>query len=268
VRRAASLHRVARLKREALDLLGSEGRALGDRASLDAKFSSALERLWVAFQPIVLWSKKSVFGYEALVRSEEPSLMRPGDLFDAAERLDRLDDLGRAVRSRVAATMRETPDVLFFVNVHPVDLNDFELYSPSSPLAAVADRVIFEITERSSLYGISGVGARMETLRAMGYRIAIDDLGAGYAGLNSFALLEPEFVKLDMGLVRGVDGSTRRRSVIRAMLQLCSGELGMQVICEGVETPAEREVLSQEGGDLFQGFLFAKPGRPFPVPVF
>jgi EAL domain-containing protein (putative c-di-GMP-specific phosphodiesterase class I) len=113
---------------------------------------------------------------------------------------------------------------------------------------------------------VQGLAAKVETLRKLGYRIAVDDLGAGYAGLASFSQLEPEFVKLDMSLVRGVDASTRKQSIIRAMTTLCSRDLSIQVVSEGVETAGERDALVLEGGDLLQGYLFAKPARGFPVP--
>jgi EAL domain-containing protein (putative c-di-GMP-specific phosphodiesterase class I) len=88
-------------------------------------------------------------------------------------------------------------------------------------------------------------------------------MGAGYAGLTSFALLEPEVVKLDMSLVRDVHQSPTKQKVIRSMTSLCK-ELGMLVVAEGVETPAERDMLIELDCDLLQGFLFARPGRPFP----
>jgi EAL domain-containing protein (putative c-di-GMP-specific phosphodiesterase class I) len=155
---------------------------------------------------------------------------------------------------------------MLFVNLHAADLNDFELLSPTSPLTAIASRVVLEITERASLHGVNALGTTIEKLRELGFAIAVDDLGAGYAGLSSFAQLEPEFVKLDMSLVRGVDASTSKRSVVRAMIQLCTKDLGIRVVCEGVETPQERDVLALEGADLLQGYLFAKPSRGFPAP--
>jgi EAL domain-containing protein (putative c-di-GMP-specific phosphodiesterase class I) len=267
VRRAASMHQMAKLKREALELMGMEGRQLGDRASLEARFESALQQVWMAYQPIVKWRDRAVVAYEALVRSGEPSLRGPVDLFDAAERLGRVHDLGRRIRERVGSDAPATPgDALTFVNLHPVDLNDAELFSPSSPLAAIAHRVVFEITERASLREVHGLASKIGRLRELGFRIAVDDLGAGYAGLSSFAQLDPEFVKLDMSLVRGVDASARKRSVVRAMTNLCRNELRIQVVSEGVETPEEREVLNQEGCELLQGYLFAKPDRGFPAP--
>ena len=119
--------------------------------------------------------------------------------------------------------------------------------SPESPLSKIASRVVLEITERCSLDGVAGLAAKLAAMRGLGFRLAVDDLGAGYAGLSSFATLEPEFVKLDMSLIRGVDASPKKRSVVSAMIRLCTQELGMQVISEGIETSAERDALAAEG---------------------
>jgi EAL domain-containing protein (putative c-di-GMP-specific phosphodiesterase class I)/CheY-like chemotaxis protein len=265
--RAVSLRRMAKLKRDSIGLIGSEGKQLGDHASLDARFANALDLLWMAYQPIVHWPRRAVFAYEALVRSTEPSLMSPVDLFDAAERLGRLQDLGRRIRDRVARSAPETPPgALLFVNLHPPDLDDPELFARSSPLVGMAARVVLEITERASLHGVTGLAAKIGRLRELGFRIAIDDLGAGYAGLSSFTQLEPEFVKLDMSLIRGLDASPKKRSVVQAMARLCANELSIQVICEGVETLEERDALALDGCELMQGYLFARPGRGFPAP--
>lgn len=267
VRRAVQMHKLARLKRQALELVGSEGRQLGDRASLDARFSSALEQLYMLYQPIVRYSERSVFAYEALLRSREPSLSGPMELLDAAERLGRLYELGRLVRRSVERSAPSAPQpALLFVNLHSADLNDPDLVSKTSPLAQIADRVVLEITERSSLHGVPDLASKVAKLRNMGFRLAVDDLGAGYAGLSSFAQLEPEFVKLDMSLVRGLDASIKKRSVVRAMAKLCNEELTIQVVSEGVETLGERDALAQEGCDLLQGYLFAKPGSDFSAP--
>jgi EAL domain-containing protein (putative c-di-GMP-specific phosphodiesterase class I) len=207
-----------------------------------------------------------VFGYEALVRSRESTLPTPGDLFDAAERLDRVYDIGRAVRARVAMQCESAPaGARLFVNLHPEDLADDELLLPTSPLSRVAERVVLEITERAALDKVHDVRGRVGRLRKMGFRIAIDDLGAGYAGLTSFAQLEPEVVKLDMSLIRGVDADATRAKLVRSMTALCK-ELDMQVISEGIETVAERDTIAEIGCDLLQGYLFAKPGDGFATP--
>jgi|GEM_PF-1053420 EAL domain-containing protein (putative c-di-GMP-specific phosphodiesterase class I)/CheY-like chemotaxis protein len=269
VRRAVELHKMATLKRQALDIAGSTSHHLGDRASLEVHFDRALDRLWLAFQPIVSWRQETVFGYEALVRSDEPTLARPFDLFTAAERLGRLHDLGRAIRQRVARSAPDAPaSCKLFVNVHSSDLDDVDLISPSAPLTPMASSIVLEITERSSLEPVDGLGPRLEKLRRLGFQIALDDLGAGYAGVSSFSQVEPEIVKLDMSLVRGIDTSSRKRSVVRSMLDLAGRDLAMVVICEGVETEAERDTLAALGADLLQGYLFAKPAREFVAPKF
>ena len=267
VKNAVRLHRLAQLKREALDAIGAEGKSLGDRVALETRFDSALGRISMEFQPIVDWPKRRVFGYEALLRSTEPALASPADLLDAAERLGRIHDLGRAVRLEVARASSRAPDgAALFVNLHGLDLDDQELYSATAPLVMCAGRVVLEITERWPLDGIKGLARRISRLRELGFRIALDDLGAGYAGLTTFTQLEPDFVKLDRALVSGVDGSTRKRSVVRSMLRLCGDELGIQVVGEGVETEDERDALGLDGCELLQGYLFARPGRQFPAP--
>ena len=126
--------------------------------------------------------------------------------------------------------------------------------------------MVLEITERWPLDGVKGLKRRIGRLRQLGFRIALDDLGAGYAGLTTFTQLEPDFVKLDRALVTGLDASNRKRSVVRSMLRLCGDELGIQVVGEGVETIGERDALGRDGCALLQGFLFARPGRQFPEP--
>lgn len=266
VERAARVHRLAKVRREAMLVRELEGKPIGDRAGLEARFASALEKMWVAAQPIVTWSGRQIFAYETLLRTDEPSLRSPLDFFDAAERLGRAPELGRIIRQRVAKQMKDTKaDV--FVNLHPSDLEDPELYAEDGALTPYAKQVVLEITERAALDRIHELQQRVTRLRALGYRIAIDDLGAGYAGLTSFAQLEPEVVKVDMSLVRGIDSSAVKQKLVRSIIALCT-ELGIHLIAEGIETPAERDTLVTLGGDLCQGYLFARPDRGFPTPKF
>jgi len=234
------------------------------RAELSGRFDNALDRLWMAFQPIVCWSERRVHAFEALVRTDEPTLARPDNLFNAAEQLHRVQELGRTIRRAVAQAAVNAPaEALIFVNLHASDLMDEELYDVGAPLACFAERIVFEITERASLEKIKDIQERMVELRKRGYRIAVDDLGAGYAGLSSLASLQPEVVKLDMSLVRGVDQQPIKQRLV-ASLQTLGGPLGIRVVAEGVETAAERDTLVSIGCDLFQGYLFAKPARAFP----
>jgi EAL domain-containing protein (putative c-di-GMP-specific phosphodiesterase class I) len=263
VTRAVRLHQMAKIKREALEMFRLEGKHLGDRAGLEARLANAMETLWIAYQPIVSWSRQAAFAYEALVRNEEPTLRSPPDLFEAAERLGRLQDLGRTVRDRVAATLDAKPtDGLLFVNLHALELDDDSLFAPESPLSRHASKVVLEVTERAPLERIRDVTSRVAQLRQLGYRIAVDDLGAGYAGLTSFAHLEPEVVKVDMSLIRGIDRSPMKQKLLGSIVSLCR-DLNIEMIAEGIETEAERDALVGLGGDLCQGYLFARPDKPW-----
>jgi EAL domain-containing protein (putative c-di-GMP-specific phosphodiesterase class I) len=263
VERASRLYGLTQTKREAVGLFATESEA-PDAPAADASFERALDAIWIAFQPIVRVSDHSIFGYEALLRSEEPSLTEPEPILRAAERLGALSRLGRTIRNRAAEPMSDAHGSnTLFVNLHPQDLLDPDLHDEQSALARISHRVVLEITERASISDIDNVHGRIRDLRDLGFRIAVDDLGAGYAGLNSFALLEPEFVKLDMTLIRDVDRVTVKQKLVRSMTSLCK-DMGMLVVAEGIETRAERDTLVDLGCDLFQGYLFARPGRPFP----
>lgn len=262
VLRAVAAGSAARREREGPAPTPPPG-TLGSPVDLDA----SLARLWVAFQPIVSWSRRAVIGYEALARSDGP-LASPGLLLAAAEGARRVRDLGRVVRARVAeATAAAPPDALVFVNLHASDLEDEALYDAAAPLTAHAGRVVLEITERAALEDVKELPGRLAALRRLGFRVAVDDLGAGYAGLASFPALQPEVVKVDMALVRGVDQSALQQRVIRSVVDL-GRELRMTVVCEGIETAAERDALARLGCDVFQGYLFGRPVRGFAPAAF
>jgi len=264
VARAARLRHLAVAKRMAMDALGSLLPRAGDKAGLEASFDSALTHLWMAYQPIIRASDRGLHGYEALMRSKESSLPHPGAILDAAERLGRIHDVGRRVRGIVAAPVASMPaDAFLFVNLHAADLGDETLFDPQSPLARIASRVVLELTERATLEGVDGAERRVAQLREMGFQIAIDDLGAGYAGLTSFALLEPQVVKLDMTLVRDVDKLPTKAKLIQSVCSVCR-DLGVTVVAEGIETRTERDRLIELGCDMLQGYLHARPGPAFP----
>ena len=264
VERAARLRRLANMKREAMAVLGRGAEPPGDLAGAGVALDHALETLWIAFQPIVDVERRRVLAYEALMRSESAVLPHPGAILEAAERLDRLRDVGRRVRDVVAAQMAAAPDDrMIFMNLHARDLLDPMLAAHDSALSRFAHRVVLEITERDALDLVKDITGRLSVLRYMGYRIAVDDLGAGYAGLTSFARLEPEFVKLDMSLVRGVHTSEIRQKLVGSMVSVCK-ELQMSIIAEGVEEASELHALRRLGCELVQGYLFARPARGFP----
>jgi EAL domain-containing protein (putative c-di-GMP-specific phosphodiesterase class I) len=264
VGRAAKLSRIAEVKREAFAYFATVDKLAGARAVLEDQLRNAIDTLWMAYQPIVDYRTRRVIAFEALVRTAEPTTRDPGALFTLAEQLGSVRAVGRAIRASVARTLAQNPPpVDVYVNLHPSDLLDDELFTSVDPLSAFAGRIVLEITERHALDQSEGIPARAGRLRTLGYRIAIDDLGAGYAGLGYFALLSPEVVKIDMALVRDIDGEPIKQKLVGSLITLCK-ELGMVVVAEGVETARERDTIVGLGCDVLQGYLFARPGAPYP----
>lgn len=266
VNRAALLSELARLKREAFALQQSNI-PVHDHDQLNATFTRALERLHLVYQPIISLRERCTIGFEALVRSGEPAMRTASTLLDAAGLLGRQEELSRTIYAQIARDASSIRDgLLIFVNVHPHDLLEPSLHGRGSPLAVHAKRIVLEVTERASLDHLGDITPFVAGLRGLGYRLAVDDLGTGYAGLMSFTHLTPEFVKLDRSLVAGIHRHPTKQRVVGAMYQLCA-DLGMQVISEGVETVEERDALVALGADLLQGYLFARPSEEVSEPI-
>lgn len=267
VERAVNVAAIARLKRTCAEEFGSGSFYVGDRASIELKLNRALRSLWMAYQPIVQASSGALFAHEALLRCDEPLLLTPAAILKAAEKVRRLHDVGRAIRELVAVEAAQAPDeLLTFVNLHTEDLMDPALYLPNAPLSRVARRIVLEFTDRASLESVSDVVARIARLRALGFRIAIDDLGVSQADPNTFAQLEPEFVKLDMSIIRAVDRDPGKKKIVQSMVRACHN-IGKVIIAEGVETAGERDTLLTVGCDLLQGYLFGRPEPREALPV-
>lgn len=231
---------------------------------LKRAFSRGLDSLFIVVQPVLAVSSRTIFAYEALLRTDDPVFPDASAFLEAAERLACVRELERRIFVRLGELLPAMPEaVTLLVNLHPQTLAEPELCTELAPLVPFAPRVIFEITERSSLHDIGGAREQVDRLRQLGFRIAVDDLGAGYAGLTSIALLQPDFVKIDMELVRGVEASATRAILIASVVALCE-RLGIRVIAEGVETAAEQARLVELGCDLLQGYHIAKPGKPLP----
>ncbi|HEY3804256.1 MAG TPA: EAL domain-containing protein [Kofleriaceae bacterium] len=263
VRQAARARALARIRREAVQLAGGDSGA-ADLAGLEVRFEHALEHLWMDFQPIVDARTSELYGVEALVRSAEPSIPNPGALLETAEQLRRLPTLGRRIRNLSGQALFARTDIpMLFVNLHPSDLLDVHLIDGDAPLTRIASRVVLEVTERESLVASPLLVERVRRLRELGFRLAIDDIGAGYSGLTSFADLMPEIVKIDMSLVRSIHSSAVKQRTVAALCTLCH-ETGTLVVGEGVETTAERDCLVELGCDLLQGYLIARPARELP----
>jgi EAL domain-containing protein (putative c-di-GMP-specific phosphodiesterase class I) len=228
-----------------------------DGAALDFAFS-------MAFQPIVDLETGRPFAYEALVRGP------CGE--GAAEVLAKVTSENRyafdqqcrvkAIKTAVEAGILEGGARLS-INFLPN-----AVYSPKACIqltlktAAAAgfptDRLLFEFTEQEEMADPAHVAEIVRTYQAMGFGTALDDFGAGHAGLGLLARFQPDYIKLDMELIRGIDASLPRRIIVEGIVRMCHA-LGIVLIAEGVETPAELEALSALGIRYFQGFLLARP---------
>jgi EAL domain-containing protein (putative c-di-GMP-specific phosphodiesterase class I) len=254
---AVRLGRLARWRRDALALTRPSSQFIGDRATMELAFDEALSGLWLAAQPIVGARDGRIFGVELLARSVSTRFTSVTMLVEAAEKLGKVIGFGRQVR-RIAADAEVSKDQAVFINLHSLELDDEELYSEKNPLRGIGSRVVFEITERHSIDQVKNLKEKVALLRELGFWIAVDDMGAGYAGLNSFAALRPDIVKLDMAIVRGIDSDPYRRTLVRSMTAMCR-DFGIPLVAEGVETEAEKAVLVDLGCDFLQGFLCGRP---------
>jgi EAL domain-containing protein (putative c-di-GMP-specific phosphodiesterase class I)/CheY-like chemotaxis protein len=253
---ALGLARLASVRRQAMAELGGS-RLMADRAGLETALTRAQAGMWMAYQPVIWAQTGKLFGHEALLRTTDPELASATAFLDVAERLDRIPELGRLIRQRIAQNLAALPEAVL-VNVHPLELMDPELGEGPDALSPFADRVVLEVTERASLEGLGDLRERSRQLRARRFRLAVDDLGAGYAALASFASLQPDLVKIDISLVHGLDQHPTKRKLVTSVVELCR-DLGILVVAEGVETNAERDVLLQVGCDLLQGHLLGRP---------
>ena len=217
--------------------------------------------LSMAFQPIINLPQRQVFAHEALVRGADGS--------SAGSLLEQLNDENRyhfdqqcrikAVEWGAALAL----PALLSINFMPNAVYQAETCIRATLEAArrydfPLERIIFEVTEQEQVLDLDHLIGILRAYRKQGFRTAIDDFGAGYAGLNLLADFQPDLIKLDMELVRGIDQDSVRQVLVDGVLAICR-RLGIRVIAEGIETPGELEALSGMGVELFQGYLFAKP---------
>ena len=264
VEHARTLGTLMKAKRDALALGTRTEGTIVRRSGLDVTLARALAATRIATQPIVDPRQWHVFAQEVVVGSDEPMMATSAQLFEAAERLGRLRELGRAVRS-LAAESPATDGAKLFVRLHASDLTDEDLYSPSAPLSKIAKRVVLEVAEGAPLEDIPDLGVRVAKLRAIGFQLCIDDFGTAHAGLTRFMHLAPCFAKLSSLLVRGIHADGPRMEIVRS-IGACCARLRIGLIAPGVDDTADRDALAALGCHLQQGSLFGSPTRAFAAP--
>lgn len=250
---------------EKLTDLHVRARRQAEDTSFSSEIAQILERgeIRTMFQAIVGATDHQILGYEALSRGPAGHRWeRPDLLLEAAQRggMSSMVQWEMQRLARVRATERLTStDRLLFINAPDMR------FWPEAPLDDEHERalwpwnrVVSEVSERSPIANLPAVWETRDRGRARGIRFALDDVGAGYAGLASLALLAPEFVKVDMALIRDCHLDPAKQAVIAALVQYAR-QAGAAVIAEGVETVDESRVVCDLGVDLLQGFLFARP---------
>jgi len=264
VRGAIDEGRISQIRRKLLASRYGGNEFIDDLHETERIFERALSSLCMVYQPIVRAEDHSVYGYEALLRCHEPKLSSPLKFLAVAEILDRVEDVGRAVRASVASTMLCHTEQLetIFINLHPCELNAGLLVHHEDALLPLAPRVVLEVTERASLQSGQRLTSELKKLRDLGYRIAVDDLGEGYAGLASLVSVRPDIVKIDMSLVRNLHLAPLQIDIVDAIIDMAH-RAGITVVGEGVEIKEERDILVGLGCDLLQGYFVGEPAEPF-----
>ncbi len=228
------------------------------------------EKIRTVYQPIVSLRTGDIKGYEALSRGPESTIYEyPAQLFSAADRYNCLLELEELCNSlAVANAVAGLGNNYLFLNINPLVLNTLNYHQ--GHIQQVLRRhgidfskVVLELTERSEIENYANLREALRYYRNQGFLIAIDDAGAGYSSLQAIAELSPEFVKMDMSLVRNIDKIPIKRAMMETFVDFCS-KINAHIIAEGIETIEELEVLSNSGCDFGQGFFLACPGSIVP----
>lgn len=215
----------------------------------------------MAFQPIIDYRKKKIFAQEALARGlNRESAGEVISKVDSAN-MYKFDQTCRVKAVRLASELNI--DSYLSINFLPN-----AVYRPENCLRTTIkaatdynfplEKIIFEITEGEKVSSNNHLKNIVEEYRKQGLKTAIDDFGAGYSGLNLLAIFQPDFLKLDMELIRNIDSDRIRQIIVKGIVHVAE-DLGITVIAEGIETRDELATLEDFGIDLFQGYYFAKP---------
>jgi EAL domain-containing protein (putative c-di-GMP-specific phosphodiesterase class I) len=219
--------------------------------------------LCAVYQPIVELATGEVIGVEALARFAHEPIRTPDKWFAEAKALGFAERFELAAVERALAVVEDVPAGWFVsVNVSPDTAGTDDLAALLA--AAPAERVVLELTEHDEIADYESLRQSLDRLRARGVRIAVDDAGAGYAGLQHILRLTPEILKLDLQLIRGIDRDIARRALARCLVDF-AGEIGAAVLAEGISSLAELDVLRAVGVPLGQGYYLGRPAADLPA---
>ena len=218
--------------------------------------------LRAVFQPVIDLSSRLLVGVEALARFDSEPQWTPDRWFTEASDLGVGVELElMAVKTALAGLDELPPDTYLAINASPATVMSGRLMDVVS--AVPGKRLVLELTEEASVANYEALASALEELRARGIRLALDDAGAGYAGLQRILRLAPDIIKLDLGLTRNIESDRARRALVSALVAF-AGEMGATITAEGIESSAALAVLKELGVDCGQGFHLARPG-PLPL---
>lgn len=229
------------------------------------------EQIRIVYQPLVDLAAQRVIGYEALTRLTNGQFSRPDLLFKVAHENGALWALERLCRRRALENLPPLDsDQKLFLNIEPDSFHDPELarrpfYEHLEAAGMRPDQLVLELTEHAAVSDFSEMRRVLKTIRKLGFHLAMDDVGSGYAGLQAIAEIKPDYLKVDMTLVRNLHRDRIKRELIETIRRF-SDTTGTILVAEGVETLEELDSLARAGVRCAQGFLFARPGLPPDVP--
>jgi EAL domain-containing protein (putative c-di-GMP-specific phosphodiesterase class I) len=222
---------------------------------------AAARELYVAFQPIVNFQRREIFGYEALLRCKSETKAHAVQIIQEAIAAGTWGQIGRELREMA---VRGCPRTALFLNLHPSEFNEGWLVRPDDAMFYHDEPVYLEITESVPLSHFKHCHGVLREIRGRGILLAIDDLGAGYSNLKYIADLNPEVVKVDRQLIANLRSESRTQKLVAALVKLCDS-MNAKVVAEGIETPEELSAVIDTGAHYGQGFLFARPASPAPA---
>ncbi|MBI1869904.1 MAG: EAL domain-containing protein [Chlamydiae bacterium] len=258
---------IGRAIREAIDFAAEQ------RFSKVPHLASELKKLidngemTTVFQPVIYLASKTILGYEALARGPE------GTVFKDPETIFRIASQGRfLMKAERLAKISAMESAYLIPNQYKIFLNiesellirPDEIFKMLREVGCTSGRIVFEITERKAVKDFEQLQTMIKLMKEEGYQFAIDDAGSGYASMESIAILDPHYIKIDQSIIRGIESNHVKQDVVRAFINLVKSRQGT-LIAEGVETQGEADILTSLGVDCAQGFFFAHPAFPPPM---
>lgn len=268
--------RFERMFYQALELAYAD--SLGERAKDQRLESLSLQQILdeglvqTVYQPVIWLPKRKIIGFEALSRVPQEKFENIADVFKVAYENKSLWKLERLCREKafLGITDKLKKNEHLFLNVEPDSIHDPQLQSRETlellrRAHLTPDRIVLEMTERSAVHDFTAFRKTLKYFQEQGFKLAIDDVGSAYSGLKSIAEVSPDYIKIDMSLVRDIHHRELKRELLSTIFRF-SKKTGIRLIAEGVEKEGELRALKEIGVEFAQGYLFSRPHTPLPRP--